>query len=88
MATRTPGRAIVDGTHLIGQDNQVVAVCRQAKPRNTMVALANAKHLARCWNVIEEYCSGDPEKVLELACREVARDKGFFPKEDAPVSRR
>ena len=39
-----------DGTRVIGLDDVVVAVCRQAKPRCTRVALANAAFITRACN--------------------------------------
>ncbi len=49
----TPGPWRADGTQVIGADNQVVAVCRQAKPRNTMIALDNAKLLGAAHDLLE-----------------------------------
>lgn len=44
--TPTPLPWRQDGTHVIGPDNVVVAVCRQAKPRCTNDAIANARLIA------------------------------------------
>ncbi len=46
MNRSTPGPWRRDGTNVLGADNQVVAVCRQAKPRNTMEAMGNAELIA------------------------------------------
>ena len=53
--TATPWRT--DGTHVMGPSGHgehVVAVCRQAKPRNTNEALANAERIVRAVNCHEE----------------------------------
>ena len=50
--SHTPGRVATFTATLIGADGHPVAVCRQAKPRNTSEALENARRLAAAWNAL------------------------------------
>lgn len=61
-----------DGPVVVGQDWGVVAVCRQAKPRNTMVSIANAEFIVRAANCHEE---------LLAACKMIAAIGGNLPDE-------
>jgi hypothetical protein len=50
MAQPTPRPWRADGATILGPSGEVVAVCRQAKPQNTMIALENARLIVEAVN--------------------------------------
>jgi hypothetical protein len=75
MAKSTPGPWRRSGAQVIGSDGDVVATCRQAKPRNTMTAIKNAQLIAMAPTLLE--CVQQAILLLGRDCPEGGRTDAF-----------